>query len=323
MPVRQDHLHLIRFSDGLPGLSASKLLSNEGQFHVAASPDYEGELFAVVTLNYQLVLRVHGGIVTFQRNEAIAQKQIGHVHQRYLILVSWRPDRIQLALIIDGQVGGDDACITVDVPPTFVPLKLGRWAQRQNLLPHTSYSSPVELLATVIEGIQQVQSKIRDVGCVASFWDRQDRDGDGPKRKPKLEPEAVSLIRGFLHDHSMLAEYDLSYEVGAAGGSLDMKVTASTSNGGLIKICIECKNAHSNDLIHGLTDQLPAYMRSVGAEHGIYLMLWYKGKYLDRPADELADLKWNLTKRKPLPNIVVESIDLSWPLTPSDRGYRF
>ena len=323
MPICQDNHHFIRFSDALPGLSASKLLTNEGQFHVSVSPNYQGELFAVGAPAYQLVLCVHGGTVIFQRNEALAQKQIGQVRQRYQILISWRPDRIQLALIVDGQVGGDDACITVDVPPTFVPLELGRWAQRQNLLPQASYSSAAELLATVIEGIQQVQSKIHAAGCVASFWDRQGGDNEGSKRKPKLEPEAVSLIRGFLYDYSLLAGYELSHEVGAAGGSLDMKVTAPSSNGGLIKICIECKNSHSDDIFHGLTDQLPAYMRSLGADYGIYLVLWYKGKYLDRPTVDHGDLKLELTKRKPLQNIIVDSIDLSWPLAPSDRGFRF
>ena len=59
---------------------------------------------------------------------------------------------------------------------------------------------------------------------------------------------------------------------------------------GLSYVCVEVKNAHSPDLIHGLEHQLPDYMKSKKVTYGFYCVLNYKGEWFDKPTlseDEL------------------------------------
>ncbi len=123
-----------------------------------------------------------------------------------------------------------------------------------------------------------------------------------------------------LRDQSLLLGFELSREVGAGAGSLDMKATAPLKTGELVNIAIEAKNAHSGDIEDGIRFQLPEYMKSTSSTFGIYLVLWYKCEEFEEPKTSSTDLTWGLTKNRPYQTIIVELFDLSLPIPPSKLG---
>jgi len=309
----------VRFPDQAAGLSVSGLLSNQGTMHVKLSPGTTGDLFALVSPTYVFSLEIQPDTVRFRRNDYVAEKRIGPVKLHYQVLLSWDPTVIQLALMIDDDVGGDDACVTVQTPMTLVPPAMLSWARCFQLLPRTSYATPAEFLATCLESLRQTERTIRSTNCLPIFWDRSHKSPG--LRHPKAEPEVMSGIAGFLQDQSVLGGYELIQESGAGQGSLDLRSVAALSGGGTTTVCIEGKNAHSQDLAHGITQQLPSYMTSVGASNGIYLVLWFKCASFDQPAESSIDITWGLTKKRPWETIVVQTMDLSLPLPPSNRRF--
>ena len=53
--------------------------------------------------------------------------------------------------------------------------------------------------------------------------------------------------------------------------------------------CVEFKLAHNPQLKHGLTTQLPLYLKARPSESGIYLVMWFKdeaGKYFNEPVNK-------------------------------------
>jgi hypothetical protein len=101
--------------------------------------------------------------------------------------------------------------------------------------------------------------------------------------QPVSEPEAQPLIHSLLSPILAGRGIQISREVVSANGSLDFHCSY-TKEDKLMKVCIELKNAHHSNLIHGLTHQLPAYMDAEGTKDGIFLVLWYKGPSFAKPA---------------------------------------
>ncbi len=120
----------------------------------------------------------------------------------------------------------------------------------------------------------------------------------------------------------MRKHFQIVPQAGAAGGNLDFQINKVVEGGKLAVLAIEAKHAHSKDIEHGLFTQLPTYMRAVSADFGIYLVLWFKGKDFDRPAetdfDQLRD-KFELKRPRPPSNIRIMHLNLSIPAPPSKR----
>lgn len=323
MPTYEYENVVVRFSDNLAGMSASGLLQNAWSFHVKLFPGGKGELFSLLSPDYQIQLLIEDGVVVLRRNGYEARREIGEVKRHFQVLISWRPDKTQLALIVDDDAGNDDACVTVSTPPIYVPMSLLDWARRFNLIQRTTYSSPADFLAAFLESVRQAALRIRDTNAHSLFWDRQRIKAAQRPLIPKREPEAMSGIAAFLQDQSLLAGYQILKESQAGAGSLDIRVVAPLANGGLANICVEGKNAHSPDLEHGVKDQLPAYMHSTNANYGVYLVLWYQCDRFPEPRESKLDITWRLTKLRPWETIVVETIELAFPKPPSDRSYKF
>jgi hypothetical protein len=323
MPTYSQNGIVARFPNQLAGMSVSGLLSNKATLHVKVSPGAAGELFALLSPDYTIQMTVGSGVVTLRRNHYEARKEIGAVQRHFQILASWKPDCFQLALMIDDNVGGPDACVTIHTDPIYVPVGLLQWARRLNLLARTTYSSAAEFLGIFLESLRQANRTIRDTNSFKLFWDRQRTRNASRRIVPKNEPEAMAGIAGYLQDQSLLAGYQLLQETQAGTGSLDLRALAALEGGGFVNICVEGKNAHSTDLEHGVTNQLPAYMRSAQANYGVYLVLWYKCEAFPEPAQDNIDVTWGLTKLRPWENIVVESFDLAIPTPPSARTFEY
>ena len=322
MPIYEHKGISAKYADKLVGMSTSGMLSNQGTFCVQLTYIQNCELFSFQSPEFKTHLIIDNGVVEFIRNDKVARKEIGSVHNSFSILISWSPDRFQLALIVDDNIGSDDECITIETKSLFIPSPLIKRARQLNLTPRNSFNSPSEFLGVLLENIRQANNNIRNSNAFNIFWDRQSQKGVPHSRIPKREPESMSGLSAFLQDQSLISGYELIAESTAGAGKLDLRAIAQLSSGGFINICIEGKNAHSNDLEHGVTEQLPEYMRRTNADYGIYLVLWYKCDYFPEPNGTNIDTTLGLTKSKPMKNITVESFDLSLPLYPSNRKFK-
>jgi len=305
MPTYAHEDVVVWFADKLAGMSVSALLTNKFIFRVTAFPNTRGDVFSLLSPEYRIQMVIDDGYVALRRNQYEARKEIGRVERHFQILASWKPDQFQLALMVDDDVGDDEACVTIDTEPIYVPISLLDWARRFNLIHRTTYHSAAEFLGIFLESLRQAGSTIRDTNSYNLFWDRQ-RATDAPQRiVPKREPEAMSGVAAFLQDQSLLAGYQLLKESQAGAGSLDLRALAPRADGGFVNVCVEGKNAHSPDLEHGITDQLPAYMRSTNADYGVYLVLWYRCKVFPEPEEDSLDVTLRLSKRRPWPEFAV------------------
>jgi len=133
----------------------------------------------------------------------------------------------------------------------------------------------------------------------------------------------MALIASLLGDHALVGGYELDREPSTSVGSPDLKAVAPLTGGGLARIAVEGKNAHAADLRHGLQHQLPAYMHSVGADYGVYLVLWFKCAEFPCPPEEQVDVSWPLAKLVSGSNIDVQFLDVSLPVTASDPNFSF
>jgi hypothetical protein len=110
----------------------------------------------------------------------------------------------------------------------------------------------------------------------------------------------------------------ISREVIAANGSLDFHCSY-TKDDKLMKVCIEMKNAHHEQLLHGLTKQLPAYLDGEATQDGIFLVLWYKGDRFARPtgfttSDELfKHLETNIPSKYRIRIMIIDCAEKTWP----------
>jgi hypothetical protein len=83
---------------------------------------------------------------------------------------------------------------------------------------------------------------------------------------------------------------------------------------------LEIKNSHSDRVEHGLTVQLPTYLREREVPTGIYGILWYKGTHFDKPSDAtLSDCIARLGVQKPSNVVSVVGFDLSFSVQASKK----
>jgi hypothetical protein len=231
---RYNHKDLdVYIADGLsPRLSISALLSNVASFHVRLLDVGQiGCLFAVSSPEYSIDLQIQGGSVRFARNTFVVSKAIGPFTHSCQILLSWKPNVLQLALIVDNE---DKGCCSVETPLLLVPKSVLTHAREFSLLPRTSYPSPHEFAAHFIDGLSQLRERVK--GARRSFWDYPRLDRSRGSAVPKPEPQSMALIAAFLDDHATVGGYELDRETLTAVGSLDLKAVTAISGGGLAKI---------------------------------------------------------------------------------------
>ena len=114
-------------------------------------------------------------------------------------------------------------------------------------------------------------------GLHKSFWTQGDGTG-----KPLPERSAQPIIHSIIRFLAEMKGIRISREIVASDGSLDFHFSY-TKHDVLMNVCVELKNAHHGNLQHGITSQLPLYIRDVGVKEGIFLILWYKSENFNEP----------------------------------------
>lgn len=181
----------------------------------------------------------------------------------------------------------------------------------RTLIIETNITSLKELNDFMLKLIQiTVKKSIELRGINKIFWNNKT-----PIKETKAQPIIFNLIKSI----SEIKGIQVSKEIEAANGSLDIHCSY-THDGKLLTSCIELKNAHHPNIIHGINSQLPSYIADEGNHYGIFLVLWYKNDQFLKPAayDTIETLKNELKKEIPKKlRIEVEIIDCTIKPTPA------
>jgi hypothetical protein len=123
---------------------------------------------------------------------------------------------------------------------------------------------------------------------------------DNELREPLNEPDIQPIIKTHLQPILEVKGIQISREIVAANGSLDFLCTY-THDGSLFKVGIELKKAHHENLLNGLRQQLPQYLKDEGTRYGIFMVLWFKNDNFRQPVnyDSIPDLTKDLEKNIP------------------------
>lgn len=324
------------YADGTGGLqSIPDILQNFGTLHVAIDPppgkDIGGQivLSGLYSDHFEFEININKDRFNFIRNGVSASQLLPQGTRKQVhCFARWGPESIDVTVLENGY-GSLPASEKPPIesfqsetatPFTVVPDQLIRWARKQNYLPTTSLASADHFFVEFVSIIQQMQESIEKTGGQRIFWDFNQGNGGPPT--PKAEPQVTAAIHLLLNDAAVHKDFQIVPQAGAAGGNLDFQINKVVEGGNLAVLAMEAKHAHSTNIEHGLFTQLPTYMRAVSAEFGIYLVLWFKGRDFDRPAetdfDQLRD-KFELKKPSPPSNVRIMHLNLSIPAPPSKR----
>lgn len=263
--------------------------------------DIEGGWWQVSADGFLFEFKVENGMFILTRNDDTCVNPINQVDNNNGLLVWIIWSYTELRIIYLEKKGDQEFESATSTTPSFPPLELMKWARQQNLISREKYDSEEHFRQAIISCIQTIQKKIDESGGYTQFWNvSYGKGGVVESRSPKRETEIHPTINCLLSDQSLILSFEVIPEHKTGIGNLDFLFIGQLSNGNLAKICIEFKNAHSSDLVHGLTVQLPKYMRNVGATYGIYAVLDYHGEWFKNPKSLNAESKvWTeLTKNK-------------------------
>lgn len=245
----------------------------------------------------------------------------------------WQPTKLSLLMLdksydeaissgVDAIAEIENRTKEVKTPPTLPPNSLITWARKELIAPTTTYDSFPDFYQEVTFALQSIPDKAVAANIYNAFWDITYK---GPfeiaPRKPKREPDIVSIIHSLLFDVATAKNFQFSPQYPVGGGKLDFLISGQLKTGEIANVCVEFKHAHSQKLRNGLLKQLPTYMKTKGCDFGIYCVMFFKGKYFDKPKKyDVGNIDFylkNLAGSVGLSNIRILVFDLSYPKPPS------
>jgi hypothetical protein len=260
------------------------LLTTQGSLETCIHVDSPGVLFHVSHPEYSFRLDVQEHAVTLQRNESSVCIPIEQLVTRtapLFLAVVWEPAALGLhCAFLDEDHPRKQR---VRTRPTLPPKDLIQTARKWNLLPAVTYRTEADLRQRVYVALGSVQSAIDQMHDLSIFYDIIYERNRITSRAPKKETNIHPIILALLTNQMFVANIEVVPEYTTAAGDLDLAFIGCVDGRGMCCICAEFKNAHSEDINHGLAVQLPEYMRKRNAAYGAYCVLWYKGGWYDRP----------------------------------------
>lgn len=148
--------------------------------------------------------------------------------------------------------------------------------EKKNIDSERELKSAIE---EVIENVLKYQIEIRR--WIEPFWDGQRTikyNGSEiaipkiPKSEPKIQPTLHVILDMAL---SPLGIHVIR-ESDEGIGSLDFRFLFTTKNGVPLSVGVEFKIAHHKKIKHGITKQLPAYLKAIKSTSGIFVVMWFK-----------------------------------------------
>lgn len=267
-------------------LTAQDFLNSEGTlFFTILKQEIAsgGFLFQLMGEEFIFALSFQNQGLVLQRNDVVSILTLDEFTNDIPlgIFVTWNFDKLGL----NCHQGVEKKTAEVPTTPSAPPASLITWARKENLIPKTEFESEEEFRQKICSCLQSIQSKIDESGgALSQFWDYKYGDnGKIIERNPKKEIGVQPIIQCLLSDQMLMSSIELVPEYVTGKGNLDFMFIGNIKGKGLFKICAEFKNAHSEDLEHGLLGQLPTYMENKNSKYGFYCVLNYKGEWFDKP----------------------------------------
>ncbi|HEY4288011.1 MAG TPA: COR domain-containing protein [Puia sp.] len=140
--------------------------------------------------------------------------------------------------------------------------------------------------------------------------------------EPKNETEFQPYISTVLDNYCKVNGIQLTREAREGNGSVDIAFSYTNRDRQLLKVCLEIKKAHHQDVTSAMNTQLPVYMESMGTREGIYLVIWQKNGITGKPSvfaneEEMGQRLETLNQHPD--NIMVQIINCCRPVSPSKR----
>lgn len=308
------------------------LMSPIGSLAFWNSASTKGTLFSLKAPGYELEAGVSGDGLYIRRNTVVAKSPVAASDELVNYFVTWAPTFLRSVAFdhefhqlskeeIDAlELTSSRWWNEIGTPPTLPPISLIAWAREQAMLPVVSYASAASAFEAVVLALQGINDTVETVGMQNSFWDIGREGNRIVSKVPKYEPDIQHAMHAcFLHT-AMAKTLEVAPEHPTGGGNVDFLFSAPLDRGGMTRVCVEVKRAHSADLVHGLTEQLPNYMRSKGCVHGVYVVLDFRGTDFDEPRDLNIELHLHEKAMEAgVAGIRVVVLSLGRPLSPSRR----
>ena len=190
--------------------------------------------------------------------------------------------------------------------------------------------SETDFLKAVSNVITELKYYVEDRRWIEPFWnDACEVEVGGEKIKVPSTPKMESKIQPTLHIFFDRTLHPLgihvSRETDEGIGKLDFKFMFTTETRIPLLVCAEFKLAHSAKLEHGITKQLPAYLRANRSTSGIYLVMWFKdekeeffGKPINQNKSQMIEfIEKKINEIKDKEEIDIESILIDTSKKPS------
>lgn len=319
---------IVGFSPAFKGsITVSDLLSSEGTHTFVfdtESVSSSGFLFQVDGFGFVFSLSFQNEAIVFKRNNTLLiETEFLKGKGRIRVFAMWSHSKLEL----DCRAGSEIKKADVQTQPTAAPTQLIKWARKNSLLPIETYKSEEEFRERVHSSLNTINHKIREADAYKSFWNIRYEGQKIVERKPKREVEVQPIIHCILSDQMLAGNIEVIPEQKTGEGNLDFLFLGQVDGLGICKFCAEFKLAHSDDLDHGLWDQLPKYMDVSNATYGAYCVLNYKCDWFDLPTfkdgkalDIYLDLIPPVSKKPVHSNIRNFIFNLGKPSTASKRS---
>jgi hypothetical protein len=237
-------------------------------------PSFLAIYFMVQANGYKICFGRKGNEFFLQKNEHIVAESIceNDSNKRHPIRFSWGIDYIFL------DVSGKIQLVKTNISPP--PNTLYEWSRKKIIHSDLSFTRPGKIYNFVKEALESLGDEISITTDISPFWDIQ---FDGKKItswKPKHEPIITQHIESRLRDIALMNGFEIGREMNRGNGQLDLFFTRATNLGAMVRVCVEVKKCQADDLYHGLTVQLPEYMRRMSSDHGIYCIMFFGLQYL-------------------------------------------
>lgn len=136
-----------------------------------------------------------------------------------------------------------------------------------------------DLLKEILFAINKIKHCVEDRNLIEPFWDynrniiqNRNKMPANPKNETNIQP----TLQIFLHIYLSNLGIHVVRETDEGVGILDLRCLYTTKENNAISISIEFKLAHHKKIEHGLTKQLPAYLKANQSNSGIFLVMWFK-----------------------------------------------
>lgn len=249
-------------------------------------PDDENKIFALSALNFLLKSDQYPKKIV----ESVTDEKVTNYIQSYFL----KKNKQTPVLVRNCTFTSKSAFRNATLETTFKGDYKTFFAALAGIPLKTHFNSEEDLYEFVLEAIDRILvHHIENRRWIEPFWDGERKiKKDGveqiiparPKHEPKIQPTFDVIFHEAFERHGIAVFRESDEGI----GSLDFCFSCTSKEGDVLRTNLELKLAHHKKLKHGISIQLPAYMRANKCAFGIFIILWFKdekSQYFTKPSD--------------------------------------